>query len=294
MSWLQLQIAATRETADALESALLDAGAAAVTLQDEEDQPIYEPGIGERPIWQRTRVTGLFSADTDMPTITARLRNSLGEMPLHRIEILEDRDWVREWMDRYQPIRFGDNLWICPSWCEPSDKNATNLMLDPGLAFGTGTHPTTALCMQWLDSAVDKIKGATVVDYGCGSGILGLAALLLGAKQLIAIDNDPQALIATEENARRNGVHDERLICALPDDAPDLQDADIMIANILASPLISLAPRLGGMVRPGAQIVLSGVLEEQAETVWQAYSAQFSQCEITSQEQWVRINAIRR
>lgn len=291
MSWLQLQIAATRDTADALESALLDAGAAAVTLQDEEDQPIYEPGIGERPIWQRTRVTGLFSADTDMPAITAELTDKLGELPLHRIEILEDRDWVREWMDRYHPIRFGSRLWICPSWTEPEDKSATNLMLDPGLAFGTGTHPTTALCMQWLDGA--DLEGKTVVDYGCGSGILGLAALLLGAKQLIAVDNDPQALLATAENARRNGIEDDRLICVLPDDAPAIGDADVMIANILASPLISLAPRLSAMVRPGGKLVLSGVLEEQADAVWQAYAPNFVNMAIASEDQWVRINASR-
>ncbi|MBW2940096.1 50S ribosomal protein L11 methyltransferase [Zhongshania aquimaris] len=288
MTWLQLRLDADPATASALEDALLDIGAAAVTMEDNADQPVYEPGVGETPVWQHTRVTGLFTADTDMTAALAELQGHYGQaLPTLRIEILEDRDWIREWMDSYHPIQCGERLWICPSWREPVDPNAVNLLLDPGLAFGTGTHPTTWLCMQWLDQ--QDLSGLTVIDYGCGSGILGIAALLLGADKVIAVDNDPQALLATRDNARRNNIDDARIECFLPQNMPAGLRGDMVVANILAGPLTSLAPNLAATLDTGAAICLSGILQSQAEELMACYQQWFSQLTLTTKEEWVRI-----
>ena len=178
--------------------------------------------------------------------------------PDHRFEILEDKDWVREWMDQFHPVQFGARLWICPSWLTPPEPTAINVMLDPGLAFGTGTHATTALCLEWLDSA--PLSGKLVIDYGCGSGILGIAALKLGGNKTYAIDIDPQALLATRQNAEQNQITDQQLEVYYPQSCP-LDMADILIANILAGPLASLAQTLNSLIRPGGLLALSGVLE---------------------------------
>lgn len=292
MPWLQLKLDADRDNAEALEDALLELGAAAVTLEDNADQPLYEPGLNERPVWNRTRVTGLFDAATDMDSVVEALtRNYPAPLPPHRIEILEDKDWEREWMSHFQPIQCGERLWICPSWREPVDPEAVNLLLDPGLAFGTGTHPTTFLCLQWLDS--QTLKDCHVVDYGCGSGILGIAALLLGAAQVTAIDNDPQALIATRDNLARNKLGDEHLHCHLPDKADRTGKADVVVANILAGPLMELAPRLAAYLEPGGRIALSGILAEQAETLRKHYSEWFDDLTVTSKDDWCCIAGVR-
>ncbi|CAA0097263.1 50S ribosomal protein L11 methyltransferase [Zhongshania aliphaticivorans] len=292
MTWLQLRLDADPATASTLEDALLEIGAAAVTMEDNADQPVYEPGVGETPVWQHTRVTGLFTADTDMTTTLAELQGHYGqELPPLRIEILEDRDWIREWMDSYHPIQCGDRLWICPSWREPVDPKAVNLLLDPGLAFGTGTHPTTWLCMQWLDQ--QDLSGLTVIDYGCGSGILGIAALLLGAKKVIAVDNDPQALLATRDNAHRNNIDDTRIECLLPEQLPSDLRGDVMVANILAGPLISLAPNLAATLSANGPICLSGILHSQAKELMNCYSQWFDELNLTTKEEWVRISGSR-
>jgi ribosomal protein L11 methyltransferase len=288
MTWLQLRLDADPATASILEDALLNVGAAAVTMEDDADQPVYEPGVGETPVWQRTRVTGLFTADTDMVSILAELQGHYDQtLPALRIEILEDRDWIREWMDSYHPIQCGERLWICPSWREPVDPKAVNLLLDPGLAFGTGTHPTTWLCMQWLDQ--QDLSGLTVIDYGCGSWILGIAALLLGAEKVIAVDNDPQALLATRDNARRNNIDDARIECLLPEHIPDGLHGDMVVANILAGPLTSLAPSLAKTLSEGAAICLSGILPSQAEALMGCYQQWFNTLNLTIKDEWVRI-----
>src|SRR5688572_27649918 len=243
MPWLELRINSSREAAPATEEALLAAGALSVTLQDNADQPIFEPALGETPLWQDTRVTGLFEADVDTRRVERRLK--VARVHWH---LVEDKDWEREWMQHYHPIRCAERLWICPSWLAPPDPTAVNLLLDPGLAFGTGTHPTTFMCLQWL--ADQSMEGKSVMDYGCGSGILGIAALLLGAQTACGIDLDPQALLATRDNTARNGLAQERFPVYLPQQAPE-RPVDVMLANILAGPLVELAPKLNSLLLPG-------------------------------------------
>ncbi|WP_250655319.1 50S ribosomal protein L11 methyltransferase [Alkalimarinus coralli] len=296
MPWIQVKIDIHPAQIDSIEDLLLASGACAVTLEDSEDQPIYEPERGTTPFWKHTRLTGLFDAAADMQAIIPKIEEqyqtlSGKPLPSHRIEILEDKDWERAWMDNFHPMRFGSRLWICPSWREPEDPNGINLMLDPGLAFGTGTHPTTALCLAWLDA--QDLNDKVVVDYGCGSGILGIAALLLGAKRVIGVDNDPQALEASRENTRRNNIAEERFEIYLPEEAPDLE-ADVMIANILAQPLINLAPTLSKMTKQGGKLVLSGILEQQADGVSERYSEWFEMDQPEQKEEWMRLSGIKR
>ena len=292
MSWLQIRILSSRSNAEAVEDALLAAGAASVTMEDNADQPILEPGVGETPLWDDIKVTGLFAAETDTTQATVIATASFGQsLPPYRWEILEDKDWEREWMENYQPMSFGKQLWICPSWKTPPEPNAINLLLDPGLAFGTGTHPTTALCLQWLDSA--NVKDKVVIDYGCGSGILGIAALLLGAKQVIAVDNDPQALIATLDNAKRNHISPEQISAHLPENAPKNIAADIVLANILAGPLVELGETLSKLTLPQGDIVLSGLLDIQAESLSQHYQQWFNMAPSTNLEGWMRLSGKR-
>ncbi|WIO74078.1 50S ribosomal protein L11 methyltransferase [Porticoccaceae bacterium LTM1] len=291
MSWLQLKLDTTRDGVEAVEDALLAAGAVSVTLLDRADQPILEPAVGETPLWDQVRVIGLFTANTDTEQATETARDSLGkELPDHSWEILEDKDWEREWMKYYHPIQCGERLWICPSWLEPPVPNAVNLMLDPGLAFGTGTHPTTFLCLQWLDGI--DLKGKTVVDYGCGSGILGIAALLLGAEKVIAIDNDPQALLATRDNGERNNIDPNKLFTYLPGEQPELQ-ADVTVANILAAPLISLAETISGLTRSGGKLCMAGLIVPQIEDVMAPYANQFEFDTPVSKEDWARLSGVK-
>lgn len=288
MSWLQLQLITDRNHSDALEDALLAAGACAVTLQDGADQPLFEPPPGATPLWDDIRLMGLFTAERDPQDIINAVSAAYGStLPAHRLEILEDKDWIREWMDSYQPMRFGQRLWICPSWRTPPEPDAVNLMLDPGLAFGTGTHPTTALCLQWLDGM--DLNGKTVIDFGCGSGILGIAALLLGATQVIAIDNDPQALTATRDNAQRNGFDEHRIRALLPSQVPANLVADVVVANILAAPLIQLAPQLIARLHRGGEIALSGILAEQAAAVRAAYAPTIHWQSQQQEGDWIRL-----
>ncbi|NHN37017.1 50S ribosomal protein L11 methyltransferase [Pseudomaricurvus alcaniphilus] len=301
MPWLQLRIDTDRHRAAELEDALLAAGAASVTLQDNADQPILEPALGETPLWESTRITGLFDASIDVAAVTRELAGLCSKpLPPHRWEQLEDKDWEREWMQHYQPIDCGNNLWICPSWLQPPVADATNLLLDPGLAFGTGTHPTTFLCLQWLaeqaavtDSGTAPFANRVFVDYGCGSGILGIAALLLGGQQVTGVDIDPQALLASRDNAARNGIAAERLPVFLPAQCPPVE-ADILLANILAGPLAQLAPTLTDLTRRGGWLCLSGILVEQADAVMAAYRPWFEFEPVRTMEEWVCLTARKR
>lgn len=292
MPWLQLRVNTDREHAEGVEDALLAAGAVSVTLQDNADQPILEPALGETPLWNNTLVTGLFDAEVDTRLATAAAENSLGNsLPNHRWDQLEDKDWEREWMEHYHPIHCGGELWICPSWLEPPEPNAVNLQLDPGLAFGTGTHPTTFLCLQWLSE--QNLSDQTLIDYGCGSGILGIAGLLLGAKSAVGTDIDPQALIASQDNAERNHIAPERFPVFMPNRC-SAEAADIMLANILAGPLAELAPTLNALTKPGGKLCLSGILATQADVVMAAYSDWFEFDPVRTKEEWVCLTATKR
>ena len=290
MPWLQICIHTTPEHVPTCEDTLLECGAMVVTFEDVYDNPVYEPDLNTTPLWQHTKVTGLFEADADIESIRPIIEHTaqtLGQQELSlKIEILEDKDWEREWMDSYHPIQFGERLWVCPSWREVPDENAVTLMLDPGLAFGTGTHPTTALCLQWLDSIDCQDK--SIIDYGCGSGILGIAGLLLGADKMVGIDIDPQAVQATQANAERNNIDPSRIEVKLPPYESELQ-ADIVVANILAGPLAQLAPTISALVKTGGQLALSGILANQAKEVVEAYQEWFTLESIVEIEDWVRI-----
>jgi ribosomal protein L11 methyltransferase len=254
-----------------------------------------EPELGTTPIWDNTQVIGLFEANLDVEKLGAELNavfklKTKQDLPTHKIEILEDKDWVRAWMDDYHPMQFGERLWVCPSWREPPEKDAVNLMLDPGLAFGTGTHPTTSLCLKFLDR---EVKGdELVVDFGCGSGILGIAALLLGAKRMVGTDIDPQALLATEDNAGRNKIARDVYEVYLPENTPAVE-ADITVANILAGPLEQLAPTIAGLTRSGGKLALSGLLKEQAETISRCYSEWFTMQAPDVEGDWVVLTGIK-
>ena len=292
MSWIQLKLDTTPELSTAVEDQLLECGALAVTFLDGCDQPLYEPEHGTTPLWNNLRILGLFSADTEIEPIIAHLSETIpGSCQAHRVEIVEDKDWEREWMTHFHPMQFGERLWVCPSWKEVPDTTAVNLMLDPGLAFGTGTHPTTALCLRWLDA--QDLADKQVIDYGCGSGILAIAALLLGAKQALGVDTDPQALEATRDNAERNNIAQQRLHLCYPRNTPEIV-ADITVANILAGPLISLAETLANHTCPGGQLALSGILVEQADDVMAAYSQWFTMDPVLEHDGWVRLSGIRR
>ena len=293
MPWIQAIIDVPSEQASEIEDLLMAIGAQAVTMRDGANQPIYEPKLGTTPLWDNVVLIALFDAEQPLAVQMAQLKalyeaESDGPFPPFKIEQVEDKDWVREWMDTFKPMPFGKRLWICPSWLEPEDPAAINLKLDPGLAFGTGTHATTSLCLKWLDG--EDVCDRTIVDFGCGSGILGIAAMLLGAKELMGIDIDPQAILASNENTERNGIDPSLVSYHLPEDAPSVQ-ADIVLANILAGPLVELKSAILSYLLPGGKLVLSGILASQAQTVADAYEADCDQIEITEEDGWVRITA---
>ncbi|MDC8829400.1 50S ribosomal protein L11 methyltransferase [Alteromonas gilva] len=291
MPWLQLKIETSAEMAEQIGGMFTANGAQAVTFVDAKDTPMYEPKPGEVMLWPDTQVIGLFDASDDMPAIIKRLGNAkvLGKDFKYRLEPLEDKDWEREWMDNFHPMQFGKRLWICPSWRDVPDPNAVNVMLDPGLAFGTGTHPTTSLCLRWLDGV--DVEGKTVVDFGCGSGILAIAALKLGAKNVIGIDIDPQALQASMDNAQRNNVAD-RLSVFLPDNQPTLE-ADIVMANILSGPLLELRSVITNYCKQDGLLVLSGILAEQVPRIETAYQQHFNLEPTAIDDEWARVSGQR-
>lgn len=288
MAWIQVRVQTQKALCDDIEAQLLELGAVSITYQDGADQPVLEPGVGETPLWDQLVLLALFSADTDTNALRESLQNTLNDTDQIAIDTLEDRVWEREWEQHYQPIQCAPKLWICPSWCQPPDPDAINLLLDPGLAFGTGTHPSTAMCLSAL--AQLPLKQTHVVDYGCGSGILGIAMLALGATSLIAVDNDPQALAATADNCARNGIDNARRLIITPDqDSNAIADAsvDILVANILAEPLIHLAPRLVRALKPGGILVLAGLIESQVTDVSRPYSPDIELRVAESRGDWV-------
>ncbi len=293
MPWIQLTFHTDKHHSEQAEQALLDLGALSVTLKDAEDQPVLEPLPGETPLWDQIILTGLFDADIDSQAIGEQLQQTLRQLQPDsqnnsaiKIEALEDKDWIRAWMDDYKPMQFGERLWVCPRHLPPPQPGAVNLMLDPGLAFGTGTHPTTALCLQWLDQHPPQNK--RVLDFGCGSGVLAIAALLLGADHADATDIDPQALTATRNNAEANQVSD-RVNTYAVQELPSAQ-YDIVLANILAGPLQELAPQLAEHCKSGGNIVLSGILETQAEKIIEAYSPWFELEPVAIKDEWIRVS----
>ena len=300
MGWIQLQLSTTPDLTEDLEYLLEANHSLAITLVDAADQPVFEPIRGETPLWDCIILTALFVAETDPEKLIQQLNKSYlpKKFPPVELKILEDEDWERAWMDNLKPLCFGENLWICPSWAEAPKPEAINIILDPGLAFGTGTHPTTALCLSWLGQ--QNLTKQVIIDYGCGSGILGIAALLLGAKQVIAVDNDPQALIASRDNCEKNQIDSTIFHTFLPKsfaeeiNLENIKPIDMLLANILAGPLIDLATYFAALVKPNGGILLSGVLEEQAESVKIAYEPWFEFEPITSKGGWVRIPGCRK
>lgn len=293
MSWLQIHLEIPASASERFEALLEAAGATAITLRDAEDQPLFEPPPGATPLWDRVILTALLPAGQPVQPLLEQLRTDAGleQLPPHRCEILEDRAWEREWLRDFRPMKFGRRLWICPHGQACGEADDVVLHLDPGLAFGTGTHPTTALCLEYLESR--DLSGATVIDYGCGSGILGLAATLLGAQQVWAVDNDPQALIAAESNRDLAGVPGERFLVSTPDALP-AGGADLVLANILAGTLVELAPVLTGLVRPGGELALSGILDHQVADVAAAYANFDDAPRITRREDWTLVALKRR
>lgn len=290
--WLQVSAILPPESADAAECALIDAGALSVTFMDAGDSPVLEPAAGTTPLWPRLVVTGLFAPSADALRVLARLAGTLPAAQW-RLAPLADREWEREWLKDFRPIRFGTRLWVAPAALDAPEGSVV-VRLEPGLAFGTGTHPTTALCLEWLEGL--RLDGAMVLDYGCGSGILAIAAARLGAARVVAVDNDPQALQATRQNAASNDVAQVVTACAPAQLDTVLRGAraDVLVANILAGPLAELAPRFAQLLRGGGRVALSGILRGQESSVGAACASWFALDAPVAREDWVRLQGIRK
>jgi ribosomal protein L11 methyltransferase len=305
MPYLELSLRCSEAEQPRYENALEDVGALAVTLLDADaetpnERAILEPGVGEMPIWGDVALSALFDADADPLLLLAALEAFDPGLDWSGVGFrkVEDQDWERAWMDQYVPLRFGARTWIVP-WNQdlPEGADAADaavVRLDPGLAFGSGTHPTTSLCLQWLDGLATQgeLQGRQVLDFGCGSGILALAALKLGAAQAIGVDNDPQAIVATRDNGERNGVGDH-LQVFLPQDEPAAR-YPVVVANILASALDALADLLAARVAPGGRIALSGILAGQEDELLVRYGEWFDDLRVAREDDWVRIDGVRR
>lgn len=298
MPFLELSLIVRTEQQPGAEEALDDLGALSITLQDAnaetpDEQAIFEPGVGELPLWPTITLNALFDEHTDRRGLSAALGELLPWLEPGHLSFSDvaDQDWERAWMDQFKPMQFGQRLWIYPWNIEPpADDEPVVVRLDPGLAFGSGTHPTTALCLEWLDGL--DLAGKTITDYGCGSGILAIAALKLGAASAVGVDNDPQALTASADNAERNGVAD-RLALFLPQDTA-AGAADVFIANILAGPLGELAPTFAAAAKPGAPFAISGILVGQQDELLQRYAEWFDELRVDTREDWARISGRRR
>ena len=298
MPFLELSLIVRTKQQPGMEEALDDLGALSITLRDAQaetpdEQAIFEPGVGELPLWPTITLEALFDEHTDRRGLAGALGELLPWLEPDQLSFREiaDQDWERVWMDQFKPMAFGRRLWIYPWNIEPpEDDDLVTVRLDPGLAFGSGTHPTTALCLEWLDSL--DLRDKTITDYGCGSGILAIAALKLGAANAVGVDNDPQALIASADNATRNGVA-ERLSLYLPDQHPG-QASEVFVANILAGPLDKLAPTFASVAKAGAPFAISGILAGQQHELLQRYDEWFDDLRVDTREDWVRISGRRR
>ena len=289
MPTIELSSRCATARADELEQALFELGAVSVTFADAEDQAILEPGVGEMPLWQQVVVTGLFMDNSDFESIRQDFARRFPDTPL-TVKNLPDQAWERAWLAHFKPMRFGDNTWVVPTGFEPPEPQAINLLLDPGLAFGTGTHDTTALCLEWIDR--HDVKDQIVMDFGCGSGILAIAALLHGAREAWCTDVDPQAIEATLSNAEKNHVADRIRIIA-PEKVHQAPPPGTLMANILAAPLIELEPIFAQLTAPGAHLILSGILREQAGEVSAAYATDFVDIRPQFTEDWALLYARR-
>ncbi len=277
MAWQQLHIQCEKSQAELAETLMLEAEALSISLDDAGDQPLFEPLPGESPLWDDVIITALFDTSVNLEDLSQDVAQQVIATSVWQTKV-DDKDWEREWMKNYHPIECANNLWIVPKWLTPPNPTAVNIMMDPGLAFGTGYHATTRLCIDWLteQDLTDKI----VIDYGCGSGILGIVALKLGVKAVYAVDIDPQAVLATHQNAERNQVHTQ-LQAFLPQEFEQFcQDnailpVDMITANILAKPLMSLAPYFATLLKPNGQIVLAGLIENQVNDVKTTYQQFF-------------------
>lgn len=285
MPWLKLKLLVDDVRAQPLADALEEWGAIAVTLEDAADQPVYETHWNKNPLWSQIRITGLFSEHMNLDTILGQVSalHNLPSPPAHEIEQLGDEDWAQSWKSHYHPQNVGRNLWIVPSWCTPPEPTAINIILDPGLAFGTGDHPTTAMCLEWLSE--QSLAGKSVLDYGCGSGILAIAALRLGAACACAVDVDAMALEVTRENAARNGIH-RGMDIMHADQLPAGFQADMVVANIFSGTLMELAAEITSRVRAGGMLALSGLLAGQEGEVRARYDPPFT-LKVHERSQWV-------
>jgi ribosomal protein L11 methyltransferase len=291
MPYLALDFDLPDSDPDEIETACFASGALSVTLAAGGEDDVLEPAPGEIRLWAATRATALYAAETSSAAVLIDLAARLG-LDAGRIEVrcIADRVWEREWLKDFHALRFGERLWICPTHESVNEPGAIVVRLDPGLAFGTGTHPSTALCLQWLDAA--SLAGRSLIDYGCGSGVLAIAAARLGADRVAAFDIDPQALIATRENAAANRVDDRVRVCTTPDQLP--AEADVLIANILAGTLIDLAAALAARVRHGGNLLLAGILEAQGPAVTKAYEPWLDMNVFQTREGWVALTGSRR
>lgn len=290
--WQQLSLTIKGAALEQVEAVLYQLGALAITLKDAADQPLLEPAPGELPLWDNITVDALFEQSTHPELLITALNQALSELDLSTLktEFVKDQAWERAWMDRFQPMCFGKRLWIYPTHIPPANPNLVNVLLDPGLAFGSGTHPTTALCLQWLDQ--QPLDGKTIIDYGCGSGVLAIAACKLGAKHAYACDIDAQALTATRANAELNGVSDRMTVLTVKE--LGATQADIVLANILSNILIAIAAPLTGHAASNAQLVLSGILAEQANAVEDAYKTAFEFSVREQKEEWLLLAGTKR
>ena len=285
-SWRQIKIRCKPENVDELESVLFDAGVHSLTLENDTNQCILEPELGTTPLWEKLTIVGLFDLDIHEKSVEQALRQRSPNLIISWNMLIE-RNWSDEYKKYFIPIRCGERLSICPSWVKPAQNTMTNLILDPGIAFGTGGHPSTYLCLNWLDH--QTLNDQSVLDFGCGSGILGIAALLLGANSVIAVDHDPQALIATRDNAKRNKIDSKKLLCFLPENLPPNRQFDFVLANILAQTLIDIESLLTDLTSPGGLICLSGILKEQADEVRNRYISNFEIIALNELDGWISL-----
>lgn len=291
MDWLAISVEVPRNRAGRAEQALEASGALSVTLSDAGDAPVLETAPGQTRLWPTVRLTGMYPRDTDPDGVRQELAAVLEDEDVAPESVMiADREWTRAWMDRFGPMRFGERLWILPRQAAEPDADGVHIRLDPGLAFGTGTHATTALCLEWLDA--HPVDGARVIDYGCGSGVLGIAAARMGADSVWCVDHDRQALAATRDNAAANQVSERIRVCT-PEDMPSVQ-ADVLIANILLKPILDLSSAFASRCAPGGRLVLSGLLDDQAQVVTPAYGEHFTDFAVAGRDGWCRVSARRR